>query len=82
MLPQALALQAHGMGLITHGMTGVDFDAAAKAVNLPEGFRVEAAVALGYQGDAAALPEGLADREAPSDRKPLAEIMFHGALPG
>lgn len=77
----ALALQAHSMGLITHGMTGVDFEAAAKVVNLPEGFRVEAAIALGYPGDAAELPEQMREREVPSGRKPLSEIMFSGPLP-
>lgn len=77
----ALALQAHSMGLITHGMTGVDFEAAAKAVNLPEGFRVEAAIALGYQGDAALLPEQMREREVPSGRKPLSETLFCGPLP-
>ncbi len=77
----ALALQAYSMGLITHGMTGVDFEAAAKVVNLPEGFRVEAAVALGYPGDAADLPDGLREREVPSDRKPLSETFFCGPLP-
>ena len=77
----AMALQAHSMGLIMHGMTGVDFEAAAMLVNLPEGFRVEAAVALGYHGDAAALPEGLREREVRSDRKPLGEIAFAGSIP-
>jgi len=77
----ALALQAHNMGLITHGMTGVDFEAAAKAVNLPEGFRVEAAIAIGYHGDKAALPEQMQEREVKSDRKPLAEIVFNGPIP-
>lgn len=77
----AMALQAHSMGLITHGMTGLDFEAAAKAVNLTEGFRVEAAIALGYQGDASALPEGLREREAPSDRKPMEQLAYAGSLP-
>lgn len=78
----AMALQAHSMGLITHGMTGVDFDAAAKAVNLPEDFRVEAAIALGYQGDATDLPEPLRAREVPSDRRPISKTLFAGAFPG
>ena len=78
----ALALQAHSMGLITHGMTGVDFEAAAKAVNLPEGFRIDAAVALGYHGDPAQLPEQMREREVPSGRKTLAETLVHGPFPG
>lgn len=77
----ALALQAKSMGLITHGMTGVDFDTAAKVINLPDEFRIEAAVAIGYHGDVAGLPEGLAEQESPNDRRPLAETVFSGAFP-
>jgi nitroreductase len=77
----ALALQAHSMGLVSHGMTGVDFEAAAKAVNLPQGFRIEAAIALGYPGDAGTLPEALQAREVPSGRRPLGETLFRGAIP-
>lgn len=78
----ALALQAASMGLFAHGMTGVDFDAARKAVNAPEGFRVEAAVAIGYHGDPASLPEDMREREVKSGRKPLSEMLFNGPLPG
>lgn len=77
----AMALQAHTMGLITHGMTGVDFDAAGKAIGISEGFRVEAAIALGYQGDASMLPESMQEREVPSPRRSLGESAFHGKLP-
>lgn len=77
----AMALQAHSMGLITHGMTGVDFDAAAKVVDLPEEFRVEAAIAIGYQGDPADLPEQVRVREIPSDRRPISESLFAGTFP-
>lgn len=78
----ALALQATSMGLITHGMTGVDFDAARKVVNAPAEFRVEAAFAVGWQGDKAVLPEQLQEREVKSGRNPLSDILFNGPLPG
>lgn len=77
----ALALQAHSMGLITHGMAGIDRDAAAKVIQLPEGFQLEAAIALGYQGDAQALPDALREREVQSGRKPLSETVFNGPIP-
>lgn len=77
----ALALQSASMGLITHGMTGVDFDAAAKVVNLPDGYRIDAAFAIGYHGDKSILPEKLQEREVKSDRKPLSDIVFNGPLP-
>jgi nitroreductase len=73
-----MALQATRLGYHTHGMTGVNFDQARIALDVPERFRVEAAVALGRRGDKSTLPEGLQAREAPSDRKPLGELVFRG----
>lgn len=73
-----LALQALALGYHTHGMTGVDFDKARDVLKVPEGFRVEAAIALGKQAPADKLPEFLREREAPSGRKPVAEIAWSG----
>lgn len=78
----ALALQATSMGLIAHAMTGVDFDAARKVVNAPDGLRLEAAIAIGYPGDKSGLPEELQQREVKNGRKPLSETVFNGPLPG
>lgn len=78
----ALALQAHDMGLATHGMTGVDFDAAAKVLNVKDDFRVEAAVAIGWPGDPQSLPDMLREREVKSVRRPIAESLFHGPMVG
>lgn len=75
-----LSVQAHLLGFHAHGMTGLHFDRVPEALNLPEGYRVEAAAAIGRQGDAANLPEGLRDREVPSDRRPIAETAFRGAF--
>jgi len=73
-----LALQATALGYHTHGMTGLDFDRAAEVLNLPEGFRVEAAIAIGRQAPAETLPEGLREREVPTPRKPLGEFAWSG----
>lgn len=78
----SLALQAHAMGLITHGMAGFDREAANKALNVGDGFHVNAAVAIGYQGDKASLPESYREREIPSDRRPITESVFHGPMAG
>ena len=75
-----LALQAPALGYYAHGMTGVDFDAARTALNVPEGFRVEAAVAIGTQTTPEGLPEYLREREVPSTRKPVGEIAWSGAF--
>ncbi|HEX8337587.1 MAG TPA: nitroreductase family protein [Pyrinomonadaceae bacterium] len=75
-----LALQATMLGLVTHGMQGFDYERARSELNIPEGFRVEAMVAVGRPGDPARLPEGLREREAPSGRKSLPEITCEGAF--
>lgn len=77
----SMALQAIRMGLHAHGMTGFNAEESYKVLNVPEGFRVEAAVAIGRKGDPAVLPESLAAREMPSDRRPLSETMMEGGFP-
>ncbi|WFR95212.1 nitroreductase family protein [Rhizobium tumorigenes] len=73
-----IALQAHLSGYEAHGMTGVHFDKVPGVLGIPDGFRVECAVAIGKIGDKNQLPEGLREREVPSPRKPLAEVAFNG----
>ena len=75
-----LALQATLGGLVAHGMQGFDYGRARTELNIPEGFRVEAMVAVGRPGDPASLPENVRAREKPSDRKPLSEITCEGAF--
>ena len=75
-----LALQATMLGLVTHGMQGFDYERARAELNIPEGFRVEAMIAVGHPGDPAQLPEPLREREAPSGRKHLSEITCEGAF--
>ncbi|MDT5270093.1 MAG: hypothetical protein QOH49_2279 [Acidobacteriota bacterium] len=75
-----LALQSTMLGLVTHGMQGFDYERARTELNIPEGFRVEAMIAVGHPGDPAQLPEPLREREAPSGRKPLSEITCEGAF--
>lgn len=77
-----LAIQAQHMGWYSHGMTGIDFDRARTELAIPEGCRLEAAVAIGRKAPAERLPEGLREREAPAPRKPVAEIAVAGPFPG
>jgi len=77
----SLALQATNDGLHVHGMTGIEMDKAAKELGVPEGFRIEAAIAVGRIGDPATLPEGLREREGPSGRMPLSQLAFAGNFP-
>lgn len=78
----SLALQAHSMGLVAHGMAGIEFEKVPVVLRLPENLKVEAAVAIGYQGEAATLSESLQKRESPSQRQPLADIVFKGHFHG
>ena len=73
-----LALQANKKGLITHPLTGFDFDKAREVLNIPEDYKIEAMVAIGYQGDKSNLPEKLQEREQPNNRQPLEDLIFNG----
>jgi nitroreductase len=76
----SLTLQAASMGLITHGMAGFDPDRARTILNINDNFHINVAVAIGYQGDKASLPEAYQSREAPSDRRPVEASAFHGSM--
>jgi nitroreductase len=73
-----LALQAQRSGWAAHGMAGFDKERAVSELGVPEGYRVEAAIAIGRPGDKALLPESLQAREQPSDRVPLAQLVGEG----
>jgi nitroreductase len=74
----SLAAQAMRLGFHAHGMEGVDRDKAMAVLGIPEGYRVEAAAAIGRIAPASTLPDDLATREAPSQRRPLSEVAFAG----
>lgn len=73
-----LALQGWLKGLAVHGMQGFDYDRARTTLNIPEGFRVEAMVAIGKPADPTTLPEDLRAKEAPSDRRKLEQTICEG----
>lgn len=75
-----IALQAHLLGYHAHGMVGFDQDKARTDLAIPDGFRIEAAIAIGTIGDPANLPDSLREREVPSDRKPLDELAYPGSF--
>jgi nitroreductase len=77
----AFALQGSQLGWHAHGMAGFDVPRAFAELNLPAGYRVEAAVAVGRLADKSILPEYLQGREVPSGRKPIAEFAFSGGFP-
>jgi nitroreductase len=73
-----LALQGCRMGLVVHGMQGFDYDRARTRLKIPDGFRVEAMVAIGKPGDPAELPDKAHAMEHPNDRRPLNQTVCEG----
>lgn len=73
-----LALQGMSMGLVVHGMQGFDFDKARTVLGVPEDYAVAAMFAVGRPGDPAQLPETLREREIPSGRKLVSELICEG----
>lgn len=70
----AFALQATLSGLAVHAMGGFDKEQARAAASLPSGQEPQVVIAVGHQAPAAALPEKLRAREAPSDRIPVEQF--------
>ena len=77
---QSLALQGARMGLVVHGMQGFDYERARTQLNVPEAFAVQAMIAVGKPGDRGQLPAELQQREHPSDRKAISELVFEGGF--
>lgn len=76
----SFALEGSLRGLHVHGMAGFDAAKARTACRVPEDHVVIMTIAVGRPGDAAELPEKLREREAPSDRKPVAELVREGGF--
>jgi nitroreductase len=77
---QNLALQGAAMGLVIHGMQGFDYDKARTELKIPEGYNVEAMIAIGKRDKKESLPKPMQAREAPSTRKPLSDIVMEGSF--
>jgi nitroreductase len=75
-----LALQAARSGWAAHGMVGFDKERAAAELGVPDGYRVEAAIAIGKRGDKSLLPESLQAREVQSQRVPLMQLVGEGSF--
>ncbi len=69
-----LVLEAERHGLKAHYMGGVDIHKAQQILGLDAEHEVVCAIAIGHQGPADVLPEGMRAREHPSSRKPFADV--------
>lgn len=76
-----IEIQARQAGWASHPISGFDPDAARTGLGLPEAVHLNAAIVIGRQGEAGALPEGLREREKPSDREKLENLAFEGGFP-
>ena len=57
-----------------------DWRASYRELGVPDGYRVEAAIAIGRRGDRSLLPESLQAREQPNGRVPLPQVAGEGHL--
>ncbi|MEM7413817.1 MAG: nitroreductase family protein [Myxococcota bacterium] len=72
-----LTFEATSRGLAVHQMIGIDPQRIHDLYALPDDVEPLTALAIGFAGEASALPDGLREREeAPRSRKPLGEIVF------
>lgn len=76
-----LALQATRLGWHAHGIGGFDVERARAVLGVPEGYELEAAIAIGRRGEKSILPEAFHGGESPNGRRPLAETVFEGRFP-
>lgn len=77
----SLALEAHSKNIIAHGIEGFEYDSLKKNLQVPDSFTLEAMIAIGKLGNKEELPEVLKNREEPSTRKPLTDIVAKGMFP-
>ncbi len=77
----SLALQARSLGIFTHGMAGIDNEAAhAKLGVSDEFYTVMCAFVAGRIGPREDLPDELQERESPNDRNPISDIAHKGVM--
>lgn len=72
------ALEAARRDLAAHGMQGFDYEKAREKLDIPEGFEVEAMIAIGSKGDESQLDEDM--QVEPNGRKDMDEIVTKGSF--
>ena len=74
----SLAFQGWMRGLVVHGMAGFDYARARTTLNVPDDMTVEAMAAVGKPGAKENLPPQHLQREFPSTRRPVSELVRAG----
>ena len=75
---ETLALQGSINNLVVHGIQGFDYENAKTELKIPDGYQVEEMAAIGKLGKKEDLQKELQEKEFPSDRKKISEIIFEG----
>jgi len=78
----ALSLEGARRGYIVHGIAGFDYDKTRQELRIPEEYNIEAMCAIGKYAEGAELSPDLAEREKPSQRKELQELISWGEFKG
>jgi nitroreductase len=74
-----LLFEATARGLVVHQMIGILPDRARELYAIPEDSEAWTALAIGYTGDMAGLPDNLKERDlTPRQRKPLSQFVYSG----
>ncbi|MEQ9297433.1 MAG: nitroreductase family protein [Cyclobacteriaceae bacterium] len=74
-----MSLQGTEEGIYFHQMAGFDPDQARQSFGIPEEYTPVVAIAAGYLGDAATLPENLREKEyTPKQRNKIEAFAFEG----
>jgi len=76
----SMALQAQSMGLVSHAMWGFHHEKVRETIGAELHMTARALVAIGYPGDSETLPENYREKEIPSSRSSIDELMFNGML--
>jgi len=71
-----LNLEAQRRGMITHAIGGFDVELARSAFNISNDYSVIAVIAIGYYGNKEDLDSEHIDREHPSPRKEIRDILL------
>lgn len=75
-----LSVQATALGIALHQMGGFDAAKAQSLLGVPDSHRCHTAIAIGYPGDPALLPDDLRQRETVARvRNPLNSFVFAGS---
>lgn len=74
----SLAFQAEYLGWSTHAIGGFNRERSRELLQVPQDFHVEIAIAIGKRSAIESLPEEFHEREQPSQRLPLSELVAQG----